>query len=55
MSSHLAPYQPISAEQYDTLIKDFPDVNFDDFAVDEHEDNTVGTQTLACTSGSCEL
>ena len=50
-----APYQPIDADAYAKMVEGFPTVNFDDFQVDEHEDNTVGTQTLACTSGACEL
>lgn len=50
-----APYQPITEERYLELVANFPDVNFDDFRVDEHEDNTVGTQTLACSGGGCEL
>ena len=50
-----APYQPIEADKYTELNKDFPVVDFDKFNVNEHEDNTVGTQTLACTAGGCEI
>ena len=50
-----APLQPISAEEYLKAIEKFPHVDFQNFRVNEHEDNTTGTQTLACTAGGCEL
>lgn len=50
-----APYQPVEEDVYENLIKDFPQVEFDEFKVDEHEDNTTGTQTLACVGGVCEI
>lgn len=50
-----APYQPISAEKYDELVKVMPKVDWTKFNINEHEDNTVGAQQLACTSGVCEI
>jgi ribonucleoside-diphosphate reductase alpha chain len=48
-----APYQPITKEKYEELIKDFPkEFNWD---IVEDQDNTEGTQTLACTGDSCEI
>lgn len=49
-----APYEDITKEQYDELIKDIPtNITWEDFV--ELDDNTEGTQTLACTGGSCEI
>ena len=48
-----APYQPITKEKYEELIKDFPK-EFD-WDIVEDQDNTEGTQTLACTGDSCEI
>lgn len=49
-----APYEDITKEQYEELIKDIPtNISWEDFV--EYDDNTEGTQTLACTGGSCEI
>lgn len=50
-----APYQPITEDEFITISKTFPVVDFDLYNINEHEDNTVGTQTLACVSGICEI
>lgn len=50
-----APYQPITKEKFEELTKAFPQFNFEDYAVDEHEDNTQGSQQYACSGGVCEL
>lgn len=51
-----APYQPITKEEYDKLVKDKPlDLDWDKFAEYEQEDNTIAMQTLACSGGSCEI
>lgn len=50
-----APYQPITEQEYEQTIGHFPDVNFSRFNINEHEDNTTGVQTLACTGGVCEI
>lgn len=49
-----APYQKITAEEYETLLAAFPVVDFYKYNVDEFEDNTQGAQMLACVSGVCE-
>lgn len=57
-STHIyqqAPYQPISEEKYNTLVTQMPKIDWSAFNVDEHEDNTVGAQQLACVSGVCEI
>jgi len=50
-----APYQPMTKEAYDEMIKTFPEVDFDLYNVNEHEDKTTGTQELACVAGGCEI
>lgn len=50
-----APYQPIDEETYNKLLETFPNVNFDLYNVNEHQDNTTGVQTLACVGGVCEI
>ncbi len=47
------PYETITKEEYDALLKDIPKkLNWNDLI--EEEDVTEGVQTLACTSG-CEV
>lgn len=50
-----APYQPITLEQYEIELAKYPVVDWTMFDVNEHSDNTVGSQTLACAGGSCEI
>jgi len=51
-----APYQDITKEKYNELKKLMPkSVNFEELSNYENEDNTTGTQELACTAGSCEI
>ena len=49
-----APYQECSKEEYQDLLKKTPkDVDWLSFK--EEEDNTEGSQTLACTGNACEI
>ena len=49
-----APYEDISAEQYKELLASMPkDINWSDLQYFEQEDNTTGSQELACTGGAC--
>lgn len=51
-----APYEEITEEQYSKLLDAMPkDTNWEELKDYEHEDQTIGTQTLACTGGTCEL
>ena len=51
-----APYEDCTKEQYEALIKEMPArVDWDLISEYELEDNTKGSQTLACTGGVCEL
>ncbi len=48
-----APYEEITKEEYNTMMKDFPksiDLDFE-----EDIDNTTSSQELACSGGQCEL
>jgi ribonucleoside-diphosphate reductase alpha chain len=49
-----APYETITEEEYESAIINIPtNVDWDDLV--EHDDNVEGVQTLACTSGNCEI
>ena len=48
-----APYEEISAEQYEEMAKD--EVTLDWNLFKEVTDNVEGAQTLACTAGACEI
>jgi len=51
-----APYQDCTKKEYTALLKQMPkDVNWSDLDAYEQEDNTVGSQTMACSGGSCEV
>lgn len=50
-----APYQDISQEEYEALADSFPTINWDEFDSYEKDDNTTGSQELACVGNSCEL
>lgn len=48
------PYEDITEEQYKELASKMPgDINWEDLI--EKDDNTEGSQTLACTGVSCEI
>lgn len=50
-----APYQAIDEEVYAKLMLTYPSIDWNLFNVNEHSDTTVGSQTLACAGGFCEL
>ena len=51
-----APYEDIDAEKYDELVASMPQgVDWDDLEKYEEEDNTTGSQELACVGGACEI
>ena len=51
-----APYEDITAETYEELLAAMPqNVNWADLAQFEMEDNTTGSQELACVGGACEI
>jgi hypothetical protein len=50
-----APFEPVSEEQYKTVLFDHPTIDWTKFNVDEHDDTTVGAQERACGGGNCEV
>jgi len=51
-----APYQDCSKTDYKTLLSCMPDkINWEELSDYEKEDNTAGSQTLACSGDSCEI
>ena len=51
----LAPYEEITRQQYEKLVKSFPEIKYDELSRYEQEDNTEGAKSYGCTSGACEL
>lgn len=50
----LAPYEEITKEQYEKLVKEFPkDINLE--LITEETDQTEGSREYACTGDKCEL
>lgn len=51
-----APHQDCSEEQYTEMLSAMPDkIDWSRLSEYEHEDNTVSSQTLACTGSVCEV
>jgi ribonucleoside-triphosphate reductase len=50
-----APYTPCTEQEYIKAVKAMPDVDFSLLQNYEEGDNTVGSQTLACSAGGCEI
>jgi len=51
----LAPYEAIAEEQYNEMVRIFPDIDFAKLVLYEQEDSTTGARELACVSGVCEI
>ena len=51
-----APYQDCTWNEYEEMLKQMPvDVDWSDLGEYEKEDNTSGSQTMACSGNSCEI
>ncbi len=51
-----APYEDIDADKYKELVAAMPKgVDWEDLGKFEEEDNTTGSQELACVGGACEI
>jgi ribonucleoside-diphosphate reductase alpha chain len=51
-----APYEDIDSDKYKELLASMPKgVDWEDLGDFEQEDNTTGSQELACVGGACEL
>ena len=51
----LAPYEEITADQYEELVAKFPQIDFSKLVLYEHEDATEVKKELACVAGTCEI
>lgn len=51
----LAPYEAISEERYNEMVKSFPQIDFSKIVLYEYDDKTTGSKELACSSGTCEI
>lgn len=50
-----APYESVSKELFEQMSEAMPEIDWDLFDTYEKEDNTTGSQELACHGGACEL
>jgi len=50
-----APYQTITEEEYEEMIKKMPKLNWDKLSEYEKEDMTTGSQEFACVGDKCEI
>ncbi|MBI4896511.1 MAG: ribonucleoside-triphosphate reductase [Candidatus Aenigmarchaeota archaeon] len=53
-SYQLAPFEEITKEQYEELVRRMPAVDFSWIVAYEKGDQTIGSKELACVSGVCE-
>jgi ribonucleoside-triphosphate reductase len=51
----LAPYQEISAAEYERRLAELPELDFSRIVLYEKQDATQGARELACVSGMCEI
>ncbi len=51
----LAPYEEITEEEYEALIKKLPKIDFSLLSHYEKQDQTQGSREYACVGGTCEL
>ena len=50
-----APYEKITKEEYDKMVKSFPKIDYSQLSNYEKDDNTEGAKSLACQGGACDL
>lgn len=49
------PIQPISKEEYESRIEEFPEIDWELLWIFEKEDHTTTSQELACSGDKCEI
>jgi len=52
---HLAPYEEITKEKYEEMVRNFPEIDFKKLDEYEQSDNTEGAREFACVSGQCDI
>ena len=50
-----APYEAITREEWEKLVEEMPEMDFQKLNEYEFEDNVVNTKELACVAGHCEI
>jgi len=50
-----APYTPMTKEEYEKAVANFPTIDWMKLTQFERDDRTLGAQELACTAGYCEI
>lgn len=50
-----APYEEITEAQYNKMVSELPEINYELLPMYEMEDTTTGAQALACSASGCEL
>jgi len=55
MVYRLAPFEEITEEKYNEMLKAFANIDYSQIVVYEKEDHTQGAKELACVSGVCEI
>jgi ribonucleoside-diphosphate reductase alpha chain len=50
-----APYQEITEEEYEKLLKEYPKIDWNMLSEYEIEDNTTSSHEMACTGGACDI
>lgn len=51
-----APFQDCTKEEYENLLRRMPkEIDWSGLSTYEKEDNTIGSQELACSGGVCEI
>lgn len=50
-----APYEEITEEEYKKMVTSFPKIDYSQLSKFEMDDNTTGSQQLACSGGGCEI
>jgi ribonucleoside-triphosphate reductase len=51
----LAPFEAISADQFEKRVKEFPPLDFTELRERETEDRTMGAAEAACSADACEM
>jgi hypothetical protein len=51
----MAPYEEITKEVYEEMMKRMPDIDFSQILLYEKDDETEGSKELACTGNKCEI
>ena len=51
----LQPEEPVTEEEYEALMMNFPEIDYSQLSFWENDDNTTGSQEFACTANGCTV